>query len=153
MSKLGLLLITLTPAIALAQAPAAKPAAPTPAAPAKDKAAAPAAPAKEAKPAAPAAPAMPAPPAEVKQPVDAFKGNWKFDATMAATGMPGMEKPFNGKMTMAFKAIAGGNAVACDGKMAKTPMGPFDGHFVVAYDPYSKAVHFIGVTNSFEVHD
>ena len=63
-----------------------------------------------------------------------------------------MEKPFTGKMTMACKPITTGTAAACDGKM-KSPMGPWEGHFVAAYDPYSKAVHFFGITNSFEVHD
>lgn len=93
--------------------------------------------------------AMPAPPAEVKATVDAFKGNWKFDISLMA---PGMEKAFTGKMTFNCKAIAAGNGVSCDSK-AKTPMGPFEGTFVIAYDPYSKAVHFIGITSQFEVHD
>jgi hypothetical protein len=89
-----------------------------------------------------------APPPEVKATVDAFKGNWTFDASVTA----GTDKPAQFKMTFNCKAIAAGNAVACDAK-AKTPKGPFEGTFVVAYDPYSKAVHFIGVTSNFEVHD
>ena len=109
--------------------------------------------AKKAPAAQPAAPpAQPAPPPEVKATVDAFKGTWTYDSTITATGMPGMEKPVKFKMTMACKSIAGGNAVGCDGK-AKTPMGPWEGSFMIGYDPYSKAVHFIGVTNEFEVHD
>jgi hypothetical protein len=99
-------------------------------------------------PAKPAEPPLP-PPAEVKATVDAFKGNWKFDATVTA---PGADKPV--KMAIAFncKAVAGGSAVACDGK-AKTAQGPWEASFLTAYDPYSKAVHFISVTNTFEFRD
>ena len=128
------------PALALAQPAPAKGAPATP--PAKDAAAS----------AKSAAPAVPAPPPEVKATVDAFKGNWKFDTTITATGIPGMEKPFAAKMNFNCKAIAGGNAVSCDAKQ-KSPMGPFDGTFIVAYDPYSKAVHFFAITSMFEVHD
>ena len=32
-------------------------------------------------------------------------------------------------------------------------MGPWEGHFVIAWDPFGKAVHFMAVTNQFEVHD
>jgi len=108
--------------------------------------------AKDAKKAPVAAPAQPAPPPEVKQTVDAFKGNWTYDATLTPTNVPGMDKPVKFKVTMACKAIAAGNAAQCDGK-AKTPMGPWDATFVIAYDPYSKAVHFFGFTSDFEVHD
>jgi hypothetical protein len=106
---------------------------------------------KDAK-AAPAAPAQPAPPPEIKATVDAFKGNWKFDTTLTATGIPGMDKPAKASMTFNCKTVAGGNAVDCEAK-SKTPMGPFEGQFMVAYDPYGKQVHFIGITNQFEVHD
>ena len=94
-------------------------------------------------------PAQLAPPHEVKATVDAFKGNWSFDSTLTA---PGMDKPASFKMTFNCKSAAGGTAVACT-STAKTPMGPFEGSFLVAYDPYSKAAHFIGVTSMFEVHD
>ena len=99
-----------------------------------------------------APPAPPPAPPEVKATVDAFKGNWKFDTTMTATGMPGMDKPATAKMTFNCKLVAGKTAVACESKM-KTPMGPFDALFVVAYDPYSKAAHFMGITSMNEVHD
>jgi hypothetical protein len=106
-----------------------------------------------AKPAPAAAPpAQPAPPADVKTTVDMFKGNWSFDSTINATGVPGMDKPVKFKMAFPCKTVADGNAVECTAS-AKTAMGPFDGTFLVAYDPYSKAVHFISVTNMFEVHD
>ncbi len=134
MRKLALVLSALAlPALALADTPAKG--APAP----KDAP-------KDSKPAPPAPP--PAPP-EVKATVDAFKGNWKFDATLTA---PGMEKPATFKMSFNCKAVAGGTAVSCDSK-AKTPMGPFDALFVIAYDPFSKAVHFMGITSMNEVHD
>jgi hypothetical protein len=141
MSKLTCLLITLLPSLALAEEP--KKQAPPPTTPPAVKAPPPATPPK---------PTPPKPPAETTQTVAMFKGNWNFDATLTATGMPGFEKPIKAKLAMPCKAIAGGTAVACDGKM-KTALGPFDGHFVIAWDPYSKAVHFIGVTNNYEVHD
>jgi len=144
MSKLSLVLIALVPAVSLADTP--KPSTP-PAPPAKKDA--PKDAPKDAK--APVA-TPPAPPAEVAQTVAMFKGTWNFETTMTATGIPGMDKPAKAKMVFPCKPIAGGNAVACDAKM-KTPMGPFDGHFVIAFDPYSKAVHFFGITNQFEVHD
>src|SRR5512140_1779148 len=97
---------------------------------------------------APAAKPIPAPP-EVKATVDAFKGNWTFDSTVTA---PGLAKPMTFKITFNCKPIAGGTAVSCDAK-AKGPTGPFDATFVSAYDPYSKAVHFVGFTNNYEVHD
>jgi hypothetical protein len=99
-----------------------------------------------------APPAPPPAPPEVKATVDAFKGTWSYDATLSATGIPGMDKPVKLKMTMPCKPIAGGNAVECTGS-AKTPMGPFEGTFMIGYDPYSKAVHFMSVTNQFEIHD
>ncbi len=91
----------------------------------------------------------PAAPAEVKATVDAFKGSWNFDAELT---VPGAAKPEKLKMSFNCKSVAGGNAVACDSK-AKSTMGPLDALFVIAYDPYSKAVHFIGVSNQYEVHD
>jgi len=97
-------------------------------------------------------PAMPAPPAEVKATVDAFKGNWKFDATFTATGMPGMEKPATMKMSFNCKEAAGKTTVVCESK-AKGPMGPMDALFVIAFNPYDKKVHFMGFSNDNEVHD
>ncbi len=91
----------------------------------------------------------PAPPPEVKATVDAFKGNWTFDATITATGA---EKPSKFKIAFNCKAVAGGTAASCDAR-ARTPQGPWNAMFLAAYDPYSKAVRFISVTNAFEVHD
>jgi hypothetical protein len=147
MRTIALVLTTLLPSLSLAQ-PAPAPKAPTPTPPAKTPPPAPTPPAKQ--PAAPTKP--PPPPAEVAETVGMFAGNWNFEITITATGMPGMDKPFKAKMAMPCKKIAGGTAVACDGKF-KGPMGPFEGHFVVAWDPYTKAVHFMGITNQHEVHD
>ena len=131
MNKLALIVLALAPATALAQPAAAKKAEPA---------------------AAVAPPAPPAAPPEVKLTVDAFKGNWKFDATMSATGIPGMDKPATTKMAFNCKVVAGKTAVACEAK-AKTPMGPMEALYVVAYDPYLKAAHFMGISNMNEVHD
>jgi hypothetical protein len=117
-------------------------------------------PAKQAQPAQPAQPAKQppppaeptkpaAPPPEIKAVVDAFKGNWTYDATITATGA---DKPAKFKITFNCKSVAGGAAVACDGK-AKTPQGPWNASFLIAYDPYSKSVHFDSVTNNYEVNN
>ena len=141
MTKIALVVMSLVPATALAQQPAkdAKAPAPQPAQPA-------------AKAPVPTPPAPPAAPPEVKATVEAFKGNWKFDVTMTATGMPGMEKPVTSKMTFNCKETAGKTAAVCEQK-GKTPMGPLEGTYLIAYDPYSKAVHFVAATNMHEVHD
>jgi hypothetical protein len=130
MTKVASVLVALLSSYAFAQQPKEKPPVkvppPTPAAPAKA-------------------------PAEVAETVGMFKGNWKLDITLSGTAIG--DTPFKGKMTMSCKPTAGGTAVACDGKIAKTPTGPWEGHTVIAYDPASKAVHFIAVSNAFEVHD
>lgn len=97
-------------------------------------------------------PAVAAPPGEVAETVAAFKGNWTFDMKMTATGVPGMDKPISAKTTFSCKVVAGGAAVGCDAK-TKTAMGPYEGNFFIAYDPYSKAVHFMGVTSKYEIQD
>lgn len=97
----------------------------------------------------PAKPVVLAPPAEVAETVRNFQGNWTFDASLKA---PGMSQASTFKMTFNCKPIAGGNAVSCESR-AKTPAGPFEGTFLIGYDPFSKAVHFIGVTSQFEIHD
>jgi hypothetical protein len=137
MTKLTTLLIALSSSVAFAQQPKGAPAPPPPPKDAALKKAPPPAPEK--------------PPAEVADTVAMFKGNWSFDFTLSGTAVG--DKPFKGKLAMPCKPTAGGAAVACDGKIAKTPMGPWDAHMVIAYDPFTKQVHFIGVTNAFEVHD
>ena len=85
----------------------------------------------------------PPPPPEVKKTVDAFAGRWTLDGTIV---MPG-EGPKKATIKMNCKKTAKGKAVACD--MA----GAFDASVLVAYDSYSKAVHFMAVTSDDEVHD
>jgi hypothetical protein len=80
---------------------------------------------------------------EVKRTVDAFEGRWTLDGTIV---MPG-DGPKQATLRMDCKRTAGGKAVAC------TLSGPFEGSALVAYDPYSKAVHFMAVTSDDEVHD
>ena len=149
MRTLPLLLVSLIPAVAVAgdPKPEAKPPAPKPMPPKDSKAPAPTP--TPTPPAGPVKPAVVTAPAEVAQTVGAFKGNWSFDATLNAPGMP---KPATFKMTFNCKPIALGNAVSCESK-AKTPMGPYEGTFLIGYDPFSKAVHFISVTSELEIHD
>ena len=85
----------------------------------------------------------PAPSPEVKRTVDAFEGRWSLDGTIV---MPG-DGPKQATMKMDCKKIAKGKAVSC------TFSGPFEGSALVAYDPYSRAVHFMAVTSDDEVHD
>jgi hypothetical protein len=85
----------------------------------------------------------PAPSPEAKKAVDAFEGHWVLDGTVA---MPGAA-PAKAVLKMDCKKTAGGKAVAC------TFSGPFEGSALVAYDFYSKAVHFMAVTSDDEVHD
>jgi hypothetical protein len=87
--------------------------------------------------------APPAPSPEVKKTVDAFEGRRTLEGTIV---MPG-EGPKAATMKMDCRKTAKGKAVAC------TFSGPFDGSALVAYDPYSKAVHFMAVTSDDEVHD
>jgi hypothetical protein len=107
---------------------------------------------KDSKTPVPSKDAKPAPPGEIAETVAAFKGNWTFDMKMTATGVPNLDKPIAAKTTFNCRVAAGGAAVACDAK-TKTAMGPYEGNFFIAYDPYSKAVHFMGVTSKYEIQD
>jgi len=96
------------------------------------------------------APAKPPPAPEVKMTVDAFVGSTPFDCQFTA---PGMDKPAKFKMSFDCKKTALGRAVQCAASAPKTAMGPWQGHFMVAYDEGGKAVHFMAVTSEGEVHD
>jgi hypothetical protein len=85
----------------------------------------------------------PAPSPEGKKVVDAFEGRWTLDGTIV---MPG-DRPKGAVLKMDCRKTAKGRAVAC------TFSGPFEGSALIAYDPYSKAVHFMAVTSDDEVHD
>ena len=78
-----------------------------------------------------------------KKTVDAFAGRWTLEGTIV---MPG-DRPKPAVMKMDCRKTAKGKAVAC------TFSGPFEGSALVAYDPFSKAVHFMAVTSDDEVHD
>lgn len=96
------------------------------------------------------APQKPPPAPEVKKTVDAFAGSTPFDCELSA---PGMDKPARFKMSFSCKKTALGRAVQCASSAPKTPMGPWEGHFMIAYDEGGKAVHFMAVTSEAEVHD
>jgi hypothetical protein len=83
------------------------------------------------------------PPPEVKRTVDAFVGRWSLDGTFT---MPG-EATKKATLKMDCRAAAKGKGVTC------TMTGIFDASILVAYDFYSKAVHFMAVTSDDEVHD
>ncbi len=89
--------------------------------------------------------AEPTPPVapEVKKAVEAFAGRWTLDG---AVTMPGAG-PKKVALKLDCKKTGMGKAVAC------TMSGAFDGSILVAYDLYSKAVHFMAVTSDDEVHD
>ena len=91
----------------------------------------------------------PAPPPELKKTVEAFAGNWVFDATVIAPGL----SPTKMKMKMDCQKTALGKGVACSGNASIPGMGPWQGSFMVGYDLLAKQVHFMGVTSDEEVHD
>lgn len=101
-------------------------------------------------PKAPMPPTPPAPAPEVKKTVDAFVGNWKVDAAITPPGAPA---PVKFKAKIACKKISAGKAVGC-ALTAKVPqMGAYEANVMVAWDPYSKAVHFMSISSDDEVHD
>lgn len=83
------------------------------------------------------------PPPEVSKTVDAFAGRWTLDGTFT---MPGAG-PRKGTLKMDCSKTARGKAVAC------SMSGLFDASILVAYDFFSKAVHFMAVTSDDEIHD
>ena len=108
-------------------------------------------PAAPATPPAPPMPPTPPPPApEVKKTVDAFVGNWKVDAAVTPPGAPA---PVKFKAKIACKKAALGKAVTCTLTGKVPQMGAFEANVMVAWDPYSKSVHFMSITSDDEVHD
>jgi hypothetical protein len=93
-----------------------------------------------------------APPGDIAEVISAFKGSWTFDAKITGTKVPGMEKPLATKTTFTCKPVANNTAVACETK-SKGSAGTYEGQFLVVYDPYSKDIHFMGVTSKYEVFD
>lgn len=93
-----------------------------------------------------AAPAAP----EIQKTVDAFFGKWTFDVSMT---MPDAPQPMKTKMTFNCAKTALGKAVACTMKMKMPQMGQSEGTFLIGYDTWSKAVHFMAMTSDDEIHD
>lgn len=138
--------------LALAQAPAAKPAAPA-------AAAAPAHAAPAAKPAAPAAaaaaapaaaaPAMPTGPSpEVDTLFKAYDGSWKCDTTFAPGSMGPGSPEMKTKSSVKIKKDLGGAWYRGEYEIKKTKAMPgFKGVFMLGYDAGSKAALNVSYDN------
>ena len=118
--------------------------------------------------AAPAAPPMPSepaakvdvaptppPPPEVKptaeqvKTVEAFNGDWTYEATIVPPG----SKPIKATIGMSCKKIALGKGAACAMSDTIPGVGPVEGGFLVGFDPFDKTMHFMAVTSDDEIHD
>jgi hypothetical protein len=118
--------------------------------------AAPAAPPMASEPAAKVdvAPTPPAPPevkptAEQVKTVEAFNGDWTYEATIIPPG----GKPIKAPIGMSCKKIALGKGAACAISETIAGMGPFEGSFLIGFDPFDKTMHFMAVTSDDEIHD
>jgi hypothetical protein len=90
-----------------------------------------------------------APPPELKATVDAFAGRWALDGSITMPDGKAVKAP----VALDCKKASLGKAVTCS-MAGKVPgMGPFEGSFLIGYDTFSKAVHFMGITSDEEVHD
>jgi hypothetical protein len=134
--------------IAVAQAPAPKPAAPAAAAAPKAAAPAAAAPKPAAAPAAaaaaPAAPAMPTPSKELEAFMKGFEGSWKCDTKFAAGAMGPGSPESSTKTTVKIKKEFDGFSWHGEFKLGKTPAMPaMSGVFQVGYDPGTKQATYV----------
>lgn len=91
--------------------------------------------------------AQPPPPPDVQRTVNAIAGKWSGQLT-AKVG--GATETFN--WTMDCKAVALGAGAACSNG-GKASFGVLAESCLLAYDPEGKAVHYMCVTSSGEVHD
>lgn len=91
----------------------------------------------------------PPPAPELARTVAAFAGKTVFDATITLPG----GKPLKTKFTFDCKKTALGKAVSCAFTGTIPGMGPYEGGFLIGYDTYGKAVHFMAITSDEEVHD
>jgi hypothetical protein len=96
-----------------------------------------------------AAEATPPPAPELEKTVAAFAGKSVYDATIT---MPG-GKPLKTKFTFDCRKTALGKAVTCLFTGSIPGVGPYEGSFLIGYDTYGKAVHFMAITSDEEVHD
>jgi hypothetical protein len=101
------------------------------------------------KPEAPPAPADPKPSAEQAKTVDAFAGDWTYDATIVPPG----GKPVKTPIGMSCKKVLFGKAASCTMSEIIAGVGPFEGSFLVGFDPLDKTVHFMAITSDDELHD
>jgi hypothetical protein len=100
-------------------------------------------------PAALATATEPAPPPELAKTVAAFSGKTVYDSTIT---MPGA-KPVKAKLTFDCKKTALGKGLVCGLSGTIPGVGPYEGAFLIGYDTFSKAVHFMAITSDEEVHD
>jgi hypothetical protein len=99
--------------------------------------------------AAASAPAAgPAPP-DVARTVGAFAGTWKLQAVQV---LPDGTRE-TGPLAFECKKTGLGKGVACTGRGTLPRSGDWEGSFLVAYDTFSRKVHFMGVTSDESVHD
>ena len=113
-------------------------------------------PAPAAEPAAKVEPSAPAPsPPEVKptpeqaKTVDAFTGDWTYQASITPPGGKTIKVPIG----MSCKKIAMGKGASCAMSETIAGMGPFEAGFLVGFDPLDKTMHFMAVTSDDELHD
>ncbi len=93
--------------------------------------------------------ATPPPPPELARTVTAFLGKTVYDSTIT---MPGGQ-PMKTRFVFDCKKTALGKAVTCLFTGNIPGVGPYEGSFLVGYDTYGKAVHFMAMTSDEEVHD
>ena len=93
--------------------------------------------------------AAPPPSPELAKTVSAFVGKSVYESTIT---MPGGQ-PQKTKLTFDCKKTALGKAVACMFTGTIPGAGPYEGSFIIGYDTYGKAVHFMAITSDEEVHD
>jgi hypothetical protein len=86
---------------------------------------------------------------ELAKTVEAFVGQWTYDATVAVNGAT----PKKTKLTMGCTATAKGKALACTLKGNVPDSGPYEAGLLIGFDTFGKKVHFMAITSDEEVHD
>jgi hypothetical protein len=100
-------------------------------------------------PSQPATPPEPKPTAEQAKTVEAFNGDWTFEATITPPG----GKPIKAPIGMSCKKIAQGKGAACATSETIAGVGPMEASFLIGFDPFDKTMHFMAVTSDDEIHD
>src|SRR5262245_11448992 len=88
------------------------------------------------------------PPAEINRTVGAVVGRWS--GRMTATMPDGASETFAWSMSCQAAALGAGASCTMEGRPS---IGDLAQACLVAYDPESKAVHYMCVTSMGEVHD